>query len=122
MLHTTSGTTRYAILETIREYALNKLSESGESDLRLRQLTEYLVVETENKSKSHADDQENWRAALRWAVERKDAGELAMRLSSAWELFAISPREAQDWLEKLCTRGDTECVNRSATTGMMNSL
>src|SRR5262249_2177963 len=102
------GEPRFAMLETIREYALEQLQASGELDLLQRRHADtYLDLvrqattwpPTGGLSPVESRDQVRWldrlerdhenlRAALRWAIERADA-ELGFRLtrglSNLWQ-------------------------------------
>ncbi|MDX6512420.1 MAG: hypothetical protein QOE36_1924, partial [Gaiellaceae bacterium] len=92
------GEARFELLETIREYALERLAASGEEDdLRLRHGEAYAEVVEEfdgrlegpGQSEAFAAldrDQDNVRAALDFALERGDA-ELAGRLGSSMGWF-----------------------------------
>ena len=76
----TSGRTRYRLLETVRQYALEKLGESGEADdVRARHRDHYLAMaEVLNyparsdylEQLQHADTEiDNLRAAFGWSLE-----------------------------------------------------
>ena len=87
------GRTRYRLLETVRQYALEKLGESGEADeVRARHRDYYtlLAAELDTPSRSgheqrieHAEnDIDNLRAAFGWSRENSD-DELALELASS---------------------------------------
>jgi predicted ATPase/serine/threonine protein kinase/DNA-binding CsgD family transcriptional regulator len=93
---------RLALLETIREYGLEALEASGEMEvtrqahaahyLRLVELAEQAFDGPQQAAWLERLEREhdNLRAALRWSLERGEAGqsmELAMRLGSALWLF-----------------------------------
>jgi non-specific serine/threonine protein kinase len=106
---------RYAMLETIHEYALEKLRDSGELDSIRRGHAEYFVslaesteVEVEGpRSIEWLDrlsaDYDNLRAAVHWAVET-DSADLGLRIGSAVGRF-LEVRghlnEGQRWLESV---------------------
>jgi tetratricopeptide (TPR) repeat protein len=89
------------MLETIREYALEKLEASGEKALTKRAHAAYCLVLAEEKATEHsetasadwlahyANEYDNFRAALEWLTETEDA-EWGLRLGSAlfryWEM------------------------------------
>lgn len=93
-----SATSRYRLLETIREYALAKLDDSFETALyRTRHLNYFLKLAEELEPRLYGLDQRQWldllemehdniRAALRWAAE-SDNGDAAMRLAIALDQF-----------------------------------
>jgi predicted ATPase/class 3 adenylate cyclase len=98
--------TRYRLLETVRQYALEKLSESGEADaVRSRHRDHYTARAALLEGPSGSDygqrveqtgtEIDNMRAAFAWSRENGDA-ELALRLASSltplWQ-----PRPAEAW-------------------------
>jgi predicted ATPase/transcriptional regulator with XRE-family HTH domain len=111
----TDGDTRYGMLETIRAYALEQLESTEEAeDMPRRHAAYYRQLATraapEPGSKVNSDwmawterEQDNLRAALRWAHSRNEV-ELEMRLMvpliSFWYAHR-QMREAQDQLEAL---------------------
>jgi predicted ATPase/DNA-binding SARP family transcriptional activator len=93
-----AGRTRYRLLETVREYALDRLIESGEQEpARCRHLAHYLALAEEAEKHLHGGDQTQWlerleaerdnlRAALMFALELGDP-ETSMRLAGALSWF-----------------------------------
>ena len=93
--------TRYHLLETIRQYAREKLLECGEDErIRRRHVDFFLRLAEEAHPKLAGAEQEEWserleaehgnlRAAIEWLTERGDA-ELGLRLGGAlwryWEM------------------------------------
>ena len=79
------GGTRYRMLEPVRQYALEKLRESGEEDeVRRRHAGHYLELAEEAEPRTRGHDQAEWldrleaendnlRAAIRWSLEADDA-------------------------------------------------
>ncbi len=109
-------TARYSMLETLREYALEQLTESAELNI-LRERHLYETLRFAEESKQHlrgmpdqmewlqrlAVDIDNIRAALGWALSGGDIM-LGMRLGSAMERFWMlrtNYSEARDWLSRL---------------------
>jgi predicted ATPase len=91
---TASGRTRYRLLETVRQYALEKLGESGEADeVRTRHRDHYRAVAAVLDSPASAGRQQhlekaeieidNLRAAFFWSYE---AGDIAQALQLASSL------------------------------------
>jgi predicted ATPase/class 3 adenylate cyclase/DNA-binding CsgD family transcriptional regulator len=93
-----SGATRYRLLETVRQYALEKLGDSGESDaVRVRHRDHYTHL-AELVDQLGSDDQrqhveqaeieiDNLRAAFTWSCDTGDSEEallLACRLQRLW--------------------------------------
>jgi predicted ATPase/serine/threonine protein kinase len=109
------GESRFLMLETIREYALEKLKASGEESLTKRAQAAYCLVlaEEEATEQSGAEraewverftsEHDNFRAALEWLTETGDA-EWGLRLGTAlfrfWEAREYLA-EGRDWLGKL---------------------
>jgi len=95
------GEPRFLMLETIREYGLEKLAASGEETLTCKAHAAYYVVLAEDaateKSASEIKtwmdwfdtEHDNFRAALDWLIEAKN-GEWGVRLATAlfrfWEM------------------------------------
>lgn len=89
---------RFVMLETIREYASERLAASGEAEeLRKRHASYYLACAEEGVGPFFSPAQRAWlerehdnlRAILRWCVERRDA-EMGLRLTAAlWPLWYV---------------------------------
>ena len=109
------GEPRFVMLETIHEYARERLELSGEgADLRQRhaeyfcQVAEAAAAEFEGAHQGAAlarlaTEQDNLRAALMWALERRE-GETSLRLASALGYFwnasgQLQVSEGRQWLE-----------------------
>lgn len=109
-----SAQSRYRILETIRQYAREKLLDTGEGEkLRIRHLTYFLdLVEASVLHFFRAEqiewldklerDHDNLLAALEWALERAqgDPPEAALRLVGALRSFWLMRGywvEAKEW-------------------------
>lgn len=111
---------RYRLLETIREYALEKLEEAGETArLRDRHLDFFLARTEEAAPKLGEAYQQLWlnwlegehdnlRAALNWSLE-SDRIEKGLRIASAlvrfWEIRGYVP-EGLRWFERLLAQAD----------------
>jgi non-specific serine/threonine protein kinase len=110
----TGGESRFVMLETIREYAREKLEESGEAETIKRAHAEYflaLAEEAEPKLRGPEvvewmdrleREHDNMRAALSWALERKEV-EVSLRLGSAlWWFWSVRGyhSEGRRWLEE----------------------
>jgi predicted ATPase/class 3 adenylate cyclase len=107
---------RYRMLETIRQYALQKISTANEiEDIRGCYINFYLKLAEEGEKKSYwggdtalpkrlALDFDNFRAALSWCFEDIETfGEIGLRMAGAlwivWWTFG-NLNEGRDWLEK----------------------
>jgi predicted ATPase len=109
---------RFWMLETIREYALERLDEGGEAEtigrrhaglfLALAESANLSVEAIEARGSEHFDlvlpEQANLRAALEWALEHDP--ELGLRLAVALEQFWVTqnPYEGIRWFEGLLAR------------------
>jgi len=111
-----SGPTRYRLLETVRQYALEKLGESGEADaVRARHRDHYLAMAAmldtpaptgHERRLDQADTEiDNLRAAFVWSRENSDtalASQLASSLQPLW--FARGRiREGLAWFDAALT-------------------
>jgi predicted ATPase/serine/threonine protein kinase len=110
-----SGESRFVMLETIREYALEKLEASGEEALTKRAHAAYCLVLAEEEATEQsvaegaeglerfAFEHDNFRASLEWLIGTGDA-EWGLRLGTAlfryWEAGEYLA-EGRDWLGKL---------------------
>jgi tetratricopeptide (TPR) repeat protein len=119
------GESRFVMLETIREYALERLEEHGEAEMVRRGHAEYFLVLAEDAAPRLAmpgarawynrleADQDNLRAALAWSLEipTQDAqspidalrSAVGLRLAVALALFwreRVNMHEGLRWLER----------------------
>ncbi|MDQ3854962.1 MAG: tetratricopeptide repeat protein [Chloroflexota bacterium] len=108
------GESRFWMLETVQEYALERLEEAGESE-RLRRLHSdyYLTMAEAAEPELMGPDQPRWleqleaehdnlRAALSWLLDRGES-EPAVRLARAiWRLWNVHGHLAEGrlWLER----------------------
>jgi predicted ATPase len=110
-----TGESRFVMLETIREYALEKLEGSGEKALTRRAHAAYCLVLAEEDVVEENDtagadwlrrlaaEHDNFRAALEWLIEAQDA-EWGLRLGCALFRFWESSEylfEGRDALTRL---------------------
>lgn len=115
-----STTPRFGLLETIREFAQEQLTISGEADdIRDRHCAYFLeIAEAANAAMEGPDqgdwalrlrtDQENLRTAIRIALDRRQR-ETALRLGlELWSYWSTSEHvmEGRRWLEEAVAMGD----------------
>jgi predicted ATPase len=129
------GSVRYAMLEPIREYALERLAERGETMALQRAHAEYYLALAEavaahwhNPATDAAIKQldhefDNLRAALQWA---RDGGDrtLGLRLAGALRRFWRSRGaigEGRSWLEELLALDD-DTLDASAMAARLHAL
>jgi predicted ATPase/class 3 adenylate cyclase/DNA-binding CsgD family transcriptional regulator len=112
----TSGRTRYRLLETVRQYALEKLGESGEADaVRTRHRDHYTELAALLDSPGRTDYEQrleqaeieidNLRAAFAWSRENSDT-ELALALASSLQPLWLTRgriREGRAWFDTILT-------------------
>ena len=108
------GEPRYTLLETVREFSLDRLTVSGEERLLRSQHAAYFAGLAESlqpdidgpeqvrTAAALGAEQDNLRAAIAWAIEQLDA-ETALRLTgNLWGFWLVRSRqtEGRDWLER----------------------
>jgi predicted ATPase/DNA-binding CsgD family transcriptional regulator len=118
------GTLRYRLLEPVRQYALEKLEESGEAEANRRRHAEFfLALAEEAEPKLWGPDQvvwlkrlevehDNMRAALSRSIERGE-DELGVRLAGALRWFWHGQGyygEGRRWLEEALSRDSRASV------------
>ena len=105
---------RYSMLETIREYAFERLVESGDADVVRRRHAEHFLRLGEAVAEARGDKREasllrlrpeldNLRVAVEWALV--DDGELALRLGWVAVNFQPQPSEWRGWLDEALAHG-----------------
>jgi len=121
------GRTRYRLLETVRQYALEKLGESGEADaVRTRHRDHYTSMAALLDAPAGSDDEQrleqanleidNLRAAFAWSRENSDI-ELALTLASSlqplWQARGRL-REGLAWFDAALTDDNAQHVEVTA--------
>jgi predicted ATPase len=119
---------RYWMLETLREYAAERLAVSGEADDKRRRHAGWFLALAEEAdpnlrlegSIASLDrleaERDNLRAALEWAREA-DNGEVELRLAAALKDFWLQRgpySEGRKWLEEAAIRAGAEFPARGA--------
>jgi predicted ATPase/class 3 adenylate cyclase len=112
------GESRFVMLETVREYALERLATSGEAQtIRRRQAEYYLMLAEQAEPQLYGREQQLWlnrleqehdnvRAALWWSTtagDNKIGLRLATALSLFWEIHGYL-NEGRTWLGTLLSR------------------
>jgi predicted ATPase len=110
------GSERFLMLETVREYAVERLDDSDEREAVRRRHAEFFADVAENAGLAVENfgpnvdvamaEQENFRAALAWTIEGDPM--LGLRLAWALENFWVfnDPREGMRWFAALFERAD----------------
>ncbi|HEU0337418.1 MAG TPA: AAA family ATPase, partial [Gaiellaceae bacterium] len=107
------GEPRFELLETIAEFARERLAESGEADELARRHASYFAGHAEAVEPSLYSDQrgpwlrrleadrDNIRAALRWSLDRDEAAVGLRILAALWLWWWTSFVEGWAWAERL---------------------
>jgi predicted ATPase/DNA-binding SARP family transcriptional activator len=127
---------RFGMLETIREYALERLAERGDGEaVRRRHADLYLMLAEEAEQELLGPQQIRWllrldgerdnlRASLTWAIEAGEA-ELGLRTAAAlwrfWQLRAADA-EGRDYLDRLLAIGSGSPATRATARSRAASL
>jgi predicted ATPase/DNA-binding SARP family transcriptional activator len=103
----TEDGTRYRLLDTVRHYAAERLAEAaGTEAARHRHAAAFLALaERERRPAVLAREQDNFRAALEWSLERGD--ETGPRLARALGDFWLGQgllQEGRDWLDRAAAK------------------
>jgi predicted ATPase/class 3 adenylate cyclase len=108
---------RFFMLETIREFGLERLRESGDLDERRRQHADhFLALAAAAEGHLVAEDQVEWldrldvehpnvRAALRWAIDAGDVARAQEAAGAIWRFWQQRGHlaEGRGWLEEVLT-------------------
>jgi len=110
------GEPRFVMLETLQEYAGERLEESGEGD-DIRQLHAEYFMRMADQAEPHftgpeeaswlvrlEEEHDNMRAALRWSLQSDDGGESALRLGASLARFWLVRgylSEGREWLSRI---------------------
>ena len=118
----TAGEPRFRMLETVREYAAERLAESDEEETIRQRHAAWIAGAAERarppawgESSTAALDQlereiDNLRAALEWHLVRHEAGAAQRLATAAWAFWWMRGRggEGRGWLERaLSAEGET---------------
>jgi predicted ATPase/class 3 adenylate cyclase len=129
--HPPEGEARYALLESIRQYAQNKLFEAGEGEILRDRHADYFVAIVDSFDKDglgpefytwlnrFAMDGDNLRAVLEWIME--DRPGLALHFTGILLKFEPGPihyREARSWLETAIARARNLLLENTADIHM----
>jgi predicted ATPase/DNA-binding SARP family transcriptional activator len=134
--HDDEGGSRYRLLETIREFGLECLAQSGESEsLRSAHAAYFLSLAERAEPELRQARQEHWfdvlelehdnfRAALSWALEGRQSG-VALRIGAAlWRFWMTRGylSEGRRWLERALEDETAPLPQRAAALSAAGSL
>jgi predicted ATPase len=123
-----AGEPRFQMLETVREYAIERLHDHHEADEARAAHADYFLALAERAeaelyantrpalSDELAFDQDNFCAALQFAIEHAE-GELGLRLTAAlWMLWLVRAdiTEGRAWISKVLALPRTPASSRAA--------
>ena len=119
ILRAGDGSSRYWLLDTIREFGAERLAEAGEQPaMRARHVAHYLALAQDFGAHAKSDDQlhrfsqlrrqqDNIRSAIEYALAGPgldgQAAELARNLRAYWEISGLL-REGRYWLTRVLSR------------------
>jgi len=126
-----AGATRYRMLETVRQYALDRLRESGEeAQWRARHLASFVALAEEFFDAIQGPQQqsglgrvaaehENLRAALAWSVGSNpvEGLRLVRALTILWRIRG-ELSEGRDWLARLLDAAPSDRPTRERARGL----
>ncbi len=134
VLDDSAGETRYRMLETIRQYAREKLLDANESELLRNQHRHFFVQLAEHtepilQTTQRAEwlprleaEHDNFRAALEWGCERdlETARWLAGVLAWFW-FYGDHLSEARTWYARVLDAGERTTVTRGLALALLGS-
>lgn len=115
------GERRYHLLETVRQYAWERLQEAGEKEASCTRHRDYflnLAAAAEDQMQGAGSaaaippvrtEMDNFRAALQWSLEEPHGAEAALRLGAYLNYFWAhegSYSEGRDWLVKALAKAE----------------
>jgi predicted ATPase/serine/threonine protein kinase/DNA-binding CsgD family transcriptional regulator len=127
------GEPRQLMLETIREYAMERLAESDdEESLRRQHATFFLMMAEEAYPKTRSAEQATWfkrldadhdnmRAALRWMLESPEA-EMSLRLAGGlWIYWRQYLHEGRRWLQQVLAQPGAEARTAARAQALLGA-
>jgi len=127
---------RFSILEIVREYALERLRERGEIDRQRDLHAEYFLALAKRAAPEIATapqdlwlerlaaESGNFRAAMRWLLDRGAPGRAAQLGSALWNCWWLRSRlpEAASWMAEVLAAPDVLSVDERALASMLLGL
>lgn len=137
LAETSGASVRYRLLETVRQYAKDRLTESGNGDTwRNRHLDYFLALAEEAEPRLTSAEQQQWlerleaehdnlRSALAWSSGRIDDSERGLRLACAiWRFWFLRGHlsEGRGWLASVLTVQNSPTLLRTKVLGAAGNL
>jgi predicted ATPase len=125
-----AGSIRFGMLETIREYGLERLAACGEEEAVRESTAAYFLAFAEEAARDYRtgasraaierleEEHDNLRQVLTWALEQADPAPLLQLVDALWRFWWLQGHlsEGQRWLERALERGrDASAVVRART-------
>lgn len=122
-----SDEVRYRLLETLRQFARDRLDETVEGvqlrerharfyrELALQASTRILTSEQRSMVERARREEDNVRAAMRWALDQRQS-EMAISLACAFSVLSMRAgrwSEPLEWIEEIVATADTDTVSPS---------
>ena len=119
LAETQRGAARYRLLETVRQYSLSRLLDSGEADVVRRRHRDWYVALAEHAWPEYfgpratlwvqrlETEHDNLRTAVEWSRGEADGAEAGLRLAGVFWYFLFKHghwNEAREWLEGALAR------------------
>jgi predicted ATPase/DNA-binding SARP family transcriptional activator len=126
------GGMRYQLLETVRQYARERIGEQGEAAEIERRLAQYMLGLVERTQSAQVSELQEWvaalepergnlRAALTWSWDEGDSGWLLRLAVGVWRFWWVNGEleEGRTWLETALERdrGDDPRLRAEALEG-----
>ena len=112
------GVGRYRLLETTRQYAYERLLESGETEAVRRRHSDFFLRWAERAGFDQLEtEHDNLRAALEWCLAEESGAELGLRIATALAWFWVGRdynTEGREWMMRALDRsGDVSAALRA---------
>jgi predicted ATPase/class 3 adenylate cyclase len=130
-----NGHPRFSMLETIREFGLERLRESGDLDgVRRRHADHFLTLALEAEPHLTADDQAEWldrcdlehpnlREALRWAIETGEGERAQAAAAALWRFWQQRGHldEGSRWFREILASSSAQARTESRAKALIGA-
>ncbi len=115
-----TGQSRFGMLETMREHALAKLAEAGESETWHERLVEYLARDRSDYPLWLLDAKDTWRAAMRW-IQSNSSSMTSREAGLIW-VTPLVPLEMMGWIQRAETLLDLSALDTRPTLQLLGMM